>query len=68
MKPRTTQEMRERAQRQLDGMTVNRDALANDVVYLCGVVDRLTELVQKDRPKSANGPVDFSELFWPWAK
>ena len=68
MKPRTTQEMRERAQRQLDGMTVNRDALANDVVYLCGVFDRLTELVQKDCTKSANGPVDFSELFGRWAK
>ena len=68
MKPRTTAEMRERAQRQLDGMTVNRDALANDVVYLCGVVDRLTELIQKDSTKRDKSFVDMDELFGAWRR
>lgn len=36
---RTSQQMRERAQRQLDGMTVNREEMARDVIFLCDALD-----------------------------
>jgi len=43
----TLDEMQARAQRQLDGMTVNRDAMANDVL-------RLVELVRRMQQRAAD--------------
>lgn len=64
VKPRTTEEMRERAQRQLDGMTVNRDALASDVIYLCAVVDRLTAQLNEEKSKGKDkNPFAFGSIF-----
>ena len=39
----TLDEMQARAQRQLDGMTVNRDAMANDVLRLVDLVRRMQQ-------------------------
>lgn len=44
-----------RAQRVLDGMTVNREALARDTIKLCQAARRLqTEIVRLD-PKRSKG-------------
>lgn len=42
---RTNEDMRAMAQRQLDGMTVNRDLLAKDVIALLDRNERLQQIV-----------------------
>ena len=55
MKPGTSEEMRNRAQRHLDGMTVNKDEMAKDVIYLCEVVNRLSQRIADGKSTSKNG-------------
>ena len=43
---RTLEQMEDNAQRQLDGMTTNRDQMAKDVLYLVDTVRRLEVMVQ----------------------
>lgn len=43
---RTLEQMKDNAQRQLDGMTANRDQMAKDVVFLTETVRRLENLVK----------------------
>lgn len=68
----TLDEMEARAQRHLDGMTVNRDAMARDVLALArairGAQKRATEKATTSRPFSGmggNGPFAgiFDDLF-----
>ncbi len=44
-----------RAQRHLDGMTVNRDAMARDVIKLVRAVRRLTAEIGKPAPARPTG-------------
>lgn len=50
----TLEQMEARAQRQLDGMTINRDAMANDVLALVKTVramrKRYQEATAKEQP------------------
>jgi hypothetical protein len=43
---RTIEQMKDNAQRQLDGMTTNRDQMAKDVLFLADTVKRLESLVK----------------------
>ena len=43
---RTLEQMKDTAQRQLDGMTTNRDQMAKDVLFLADTVKRLEEMVK----------------------
>lgn len=57
----------QRAQRQLDGMTVNRDALASDTLRLCRLVRRLRDQVAvqpKPEAKSDDGVADLFEFIF----
>lgn len=47
------EEMEARAQRHLDGMTVNRDAMARDVLKLCALVRRIKEREEQQQPDAA---------------
>lgn len=58
---RTLEQMKDTAQRQLDGMTTNRDQMAKDVLFLADTVKRLEELV-KQRPSDA-GRGGFADAF-----
>jgi hypothetical protein len=66
--PVSLQTMQVRAQRQLDGMTVNRDEMARDVLFLCEVVraarNRIRDLeratVKEDDPLNLG---IFKDLF-----
>jgi hypothetical protein len=54
----------ERAQRQLDGMTVNRDAMARDVLKLCKAIRRVTsETAKPGKPAPANRHAVIDEVF-----
>jgi len=53
---RTLEQMDEAAQRQLDGMTVNRDQLARDVQWLTGCVRRLEKLIKQDAQEKSSVP------------
>lgn len=54
---RTLEQMNETAQRQLDGMTVNRDLMAKDVQHLVEMVRRLEAVikVKKAMPGVSSG-------------
>lgn len=43
---RTLEQMKDTAQRQLDGMTTNRDQMAKDVLFLVDTVRRLEVMVK----------------------
>ena len=43
-------EIRERANGVLDGMTRNRDRVARDCLNLCGAVERLNKAVKEKKP------------------
>lgn len=60
----------ERAQRVLDGMTINREAFARDVLALCKAAGRMRAEVVRLQPqasrerKSGDGLTDvFSDIF-----
>ena len=61
---KTTEEMKARAQRHLDGMKVNRDEMAKDVLHLCSVVTALQEALKASQREKvvirppAGGKVD----------
>lgn len=57
----TLDEMAERAQRHLDGMTVNKDAMARDVLALVGAI----KAAQARRPRQQTDgfAAAFDELF-----
>lgn len=62
---RTLEQMKETAQRQLDGMTVNRDQMAKDVLWLAETVRRLEELIKSKaaaKPSSRFGSA-FDDIF-----
>ncbi|MFG5411471.1 hypothetical protein ABXN37_29265 [Piscinibacter sakaiensis] len=58
-------EMEARAQRQLDGMTVNRDAMACDVLDLVAAVRRarsaIADKLHREKPDASMG--DFEAAF-----
>lgn len=62
---RTLEQMKDNAQRQLDGMTVNRDLMAKDVLWLADTVKRLEELVkaQPASPSKSRFGSAFDEIF-----
>lgn len=43
---RTNEQMKDNAQRHLDGMTANRDQMAKDVIFLADTVKRLEEVIK----------------------
>lgn len=55
---RTLEQMKANAQRQLDGMTCNRDMMAKDVAFLTDVVARYQQVVAdlNKRLESAGAP------------
>lgn len=55
---RTLEDMEAAAQRQLDGMTVNRDSMARDVLFLVALVRRLQ--VSRQTPEAKKG----ADLDW----
>jgi len=57
----TLDEMATRAQRHLDGMTVNRDAMAKDVLTLVGAIRQLQQRAKVAQPDSQ--PNNFSGAF-----
>lgn len=57
----TLDEMAERAQRQLDGMTVNRDAMARDVLQLVEAIRAMQRRAAAERPAQPSG--DFTAAF-----
>ena len=65
---RTLEQMKATAQRQLDGMSVNRDLMAKDVLWLADTVKRLETLV-KNQNQAATPPTSgqlgsaFDEIF-----
>lgn len=61
MSERETAQIRERAQRGLDGMAVNRDLIYRDVMYLCDLVDLLQEKLAQAQQKKPE--FDFRK---PW--
>lgn len=65
---RTLEQMKDNAQRQLDGMTVNRDLMAKDVLWLADTVKRLETLVKNQNQAATpptSGPLGsaFDEIF-----
>lgn len=65
---RTLEQMKDNAQRQLDGMTVNRDLMAKDVLWLADTVKRLEAIVKEQNQATtppASGPLGsaFNEIF-----
>lgn len=59
-------EARARAQRQLDGMTVNRDAMARDVIVLVDSIHAMQARAAartRGTPESAKNTEGFSEAF-----
>lgn len=63
---RTLEQMKDTAQRQLDGMTTNRDQMARDVLFLADTVKRLETMVQDaaaDRQRREAGLGGFARVF-----
>lgn len=63
---RTLEQMKDNAQRQLDGMTVNRDQMAKDVLWLADTVKRLEELIKTQAassPSKSRFGSAFDEIF-----
>lgn len=53
-----------RAQRRLDGMTINREAFARDVLKLCHAARRLQDEVRPLQPRqSGSGGGAFTDMF-----
>lgn len=52
-----------RAQRILDGMTVNREAFARDVLKLCNATRRLRDCATPQQQKTASAAADFGDIF-----
>jgi hypothetical protein len=49
----STSDLRQAANRMLDGMTVNKEKFARDCVVVCDIADRLTAALQQEQQKSA---------------
>lgn len=65
---RTLEQMKDNAQRQLDGMSVNRDLMAKDVLWLADTVKRLEAMVKEQQQAATpptSGPLGsaFDEIF-----
>jgi hypothetical protein len=55
--------METRAQRHLDGMTVNRDAMARDVLTLVGAIRQMQQRATATATKSTQPGSNFSDAF-----
>ncbi len=56
-------DMESRAQRHLDGMTVNRDAMARDVLKLCQAIRSAQKRAAERQPQSGTPKPDYSGTF-----
>lgn len=59
---RSLEEMEQRALRHLDGMTVNRDAMAHDVLQLVAAVRKYRNQASETSEESDFGKVFFESL------
>ena len=53
----------ERAQRHLDGMTVNRDALARDTLKLCRALRRVVQELAEASARAGRKPKPANKIF-----
>lgn len=58
---RTLEQMKETAQRQLDGMIVNRDVMAQDVLTLVNSIESFRQKVAT--PQSTDSTTTFQDIF-----
>lgn len=66
----TLEEMEDRANRQLDGMTVNRDAMARDVLHLVKAIRGMQKRASESN-KTNKYPDDFFNGIFggnPWSR
>ncbi|MDR6768635.1 hypothetical protein J2W88_003939 [Acidovorax delafieldii] len=61
---RTLEQMKETAQRHLDGMTTNRDQMAKDVLWLADTVRRLENMVKESAASQGASRDQLYRDFW----
>ena len=61
---RTLEQMKDTAQRQLDGMTTNRDQMAKDVLWLADTVKRLENMVKESAASQPSSKEQLYRDFW----
>ena len=61
---RTLEQMKDTAQRQLDGMTTNRDQMAKDVLWLADTVKRLENMVKESAARQPSSNEQLYRDFW----
>lgn len=61
---RTLEQMKDTAQRQLDGMTTNRDQMAKDVLWLADTVKRLENMVKESAIRQPTSKEQLYRDFW----